>query len=444
MVIIGGGAVLTRDPERPFIAGGGVAAGDDGLILALGPVSRLKREYPGASFVDAGGGIIMPGLVDLHHHAYTIYSRGLTPRGNRPLRYMDILEGGLWRLDRAMNLEDVYHSASAAFLDCVRRGVTTVFDQHSSYGAVTGSLPELDRAASRLGLRACLCYEVSDREGESKCRAAIQENLSFMREAARRTDGMRRGMMGMHAGFTLSDKTLEACMEALPATSGCHIHVAEALEDTTHSLQTYGRSIVRRLRERGVLGRKTIAAHGIHLNWEDVQILRETDTAVVHCAESNMASAVGCANIEDYAKAGLTLGLGTDGFGADMLGSLRIASLLCRHNSGDAMAGEGALPGLLFRGNPSIASRFFGVELGVLKPGAAADIIVCDYQPPTPMDAANADAHILGGVDGRSVVTTVIAGKVVMDNRVVKTCDADGLLADARQQAADFWRRACV
>ena len=154
MVIIGGGAVLTRDPERPFIAGGGVAAGDDGLILALGPVSRLKREYPGASFVDAGGGIIMPGLVDLHHHAYTIYSRGLTPRGNRPLRYMDILEGGLWRLDRAMNLEDVYHSASAAFLDCVRRGVTTVFDQHSSYGAVTGSLPELDRAASRLGLRA--------------------------------------------------------------------------------------------------------------------------------------------------------------------------------------------------------------------------------------------------------------------------------------------------
>ena len=120
MVIIGGGAVLTRDPERPFIASGGVAAGDDGLILALGPVSRLKREYPGASFVDAGGGIIMPGLVDLHHHAYTIYSRGLTPRGNRPLRYMDILEGGLWRLDRAMNLEDVYHSASAAFLDCVR------------------------------------------------------------------------------------------------------------------------------------------------------------------------------------------------------------------------------------------------------------------------------------------------------------------------------------
>lgn len=233
-------------------------------------------------------------------------------------------------------------------------------------------------------------------------------------------------------------------MEALPATSGCHIHVAEALEDTTHSLQTYGRSIVRRLRERGVLGRKTIAAHCIHLNWEDVQILRETDTAVVHCPESNMANAVGCADIEAYAGAGLALGLGTDGGGADLFASLRLASLLCRHNAGDALAGEGVAPGLLFGGNPGIAGRFFGLGLGVLKPGAAADVIVCDYQPPTPLDAGNADAHILGGVDGLSVVTTVIAGKVVMENRVVKACDADALLADARQQAADFWRRACV
>ena len=233
-------------------------------------------------------------------------------------------------------------------------------------------------------------------------------------------------------------------MEALPATSGCHIHVAEALEDTTHSLQTYGRSIVRRLRERGVLGRKTIAAHGIHLNWEDVQILRETDTAVVHCAESNMASAVGCANIEDYAKAGLTLGLGTDGFGADMLGSLRIASLLCRHNAGDALAGEGVVPGLLFRGSPTAAGRFFGLELGVLRPGAAADVIVCDYQPPTPLTAANADEHILRALRGANVATTVIAGKVIMENRVLKALDAEALLSDARQQAADFWRRACV
>ncbi len=444
MIIIGGGAVLTRDPEKPFMAGGGVAAGDDGLILALGPVSRLRREYPGAAYVDARGGLIMPGLVDLHHHACALLSRGLEPRGVRPMRYMGLLENCWWKLDRAMNLEDVYCGASADFLDCVRNGVTTVFDQHASYGAVTGSLSEVSRAADRLGLRACLGYEVSDREGESKCKAAIQENLSFMREISRSTDSLRRGMMGMHASFTLSDRTLEACMEALPATSGCHIHVAESLEDTTHSLQTYGRSIVRRLRERGVLGRKTIAAHCTHLNWEDVQILRETDTAVVHCPESNMASAVGCADIEAYSRAGLSLGLGTDGFSSDLFLGMRTASLLCRHNSGDALSGAGVASDLLFRANPSLASRFFGVELGVLKPGAAADIIVCDYQPPTPLSAANADSHILRGVCGRSVTATVVAGKVLMENRILKVADEEALLSESRQQAADLWRRAGI
>ena len=233
-------------------------------------------------------------------------------------------------------------------------------------------------------------------------------------------------------------------MEALPATSGCHIHVAESLEDTTHSLQTYGRSIVRRLRERGVLGRKTIAAHCTHLNWEDVQILRETDTAVVHCPESNMASAVGCADIEAYSRAGLSLGLGTDGFSSDLFLGMRTASLLCRHNSGDALSGAGVASDLLFRANPSLASRFFGVELGVLKPGAAADIIVCDYQPPTPLSAANADSHILRGVCGRSVTTTVVAGKVLMENRIIKVADEEALLSESRQQAADLWRRAGI
>ena len=441
MIIIGGGAVLTRDPEKPFMAGGGVAAGDDGLILALGPVSRLRREYPGAAYVDARGGLIMPGLVDLHHHACALLSRGLEPRGVRPMRYMGLLENCWWKLDRAMNLEDVYCGASADFLDCVRNGVTTVFDQHASYGAVTGSLSEVSRAADRLGLRACLGYEVSDREGESKCRAAIQENVDFIREASRRGDGMRCGMMGMHAGFTLSDRTLEACMEALPATSGCHIHVAECLEDTTHSLQTYGKSVVRRLRERGVLGRKTLAAHCIHLNWEDVQILRETDTAVIHCPRSNMYNAAGAADVTEYSRARVGLGLGTDGEAADMLGELAAASALCRHSSQNPDAGFEELPRALFTSNAAFANRFFETPLGVLKPGAAGDVIVLDYRPPTPLTAENLDLHLLAAAGTARVSTTAAAGKLLMEYGVLLCADEEKLLDGARKQAADLWRR---
>ena len=420
---------------------GAVAVGDDGLISALGPTQKLRREYPGAHFVDARGGLIMPGLINLHHHAYYTLARGLRPRPGAGKGLPALLEGRWWRLDRAMNLEDVYHGAAAAFLECVRSGVTTVFDHHASYGAVTGSLSEISRAADELGLRACLCYEVSDREGESKCRAAIQENVDFIREASRRGDGMRCGMMGMHAGFTLSDRTLEACMEALPATSGCHIHVAECLEDTTHSLQTYGKSVVRRLRERGVLGRKTLAAHCIHLNWEDVQILRETDTAVIHCPRSNMCNAAGAADVTEYSRARVGLGLGTDGEAADMLGELAAASALCRHSSQNPDAGFEELPRALFTSNAAFANRFFETPLGVLKPGAAGDVIVLDYRPPTPLTAENLDLHLLAAAGTARVSTTAAAGKLLMEYGVLLCADEEKLLDGARKQAADLWRR---
>ena len=441
MIMFGNGVVVTRDAQRPLINGGAVAVGDDGLISALGPTQKLRREYPGAHFVDARGGLIMPGLINLHHHAYYTLARGLTPRPGAGKGLPALLEGRWWRLDRAMNLEDVYHGAAAAFLECVRSGVTTVFDHHASYGAVTGSLSEISRAADELGLRACLCYEVSDREGESKCRAAIQENVDFIREASRRGDGMRCGMMGMHAGFTLSDRTLEACMEALPATSGCHIHVAECLEDTTHSLQTYGKSVVRRLRERGVLGRKTLAAHCIHLNWEDVQILRETDTAVIHCPRSNMCNAAGAADVTEYSRARVGLGLGTDGEAADMLGELAAASALCRHSSQNPDAGFEELPRALFTSNAAFANRFFETPLGVLKPGAAGDVIVLDYRPPTPLTAENLDLHLLAAAGTARVSTTAGAGKLLMEYGVLRCADEEKLLDGARKQAADLWRR---
>ena len=255
MILVANGSLLTGDPALPWLDRGGVVVDDDGLIREAGPEGKLKKAYPGARYIDARGGVIMPGFVNLHHHCYSAFARGLSMKGYRPAGFLQILEGMWWRLDRAMTLEDVYHSAAVTFLECVRAGVTTVFDHHASYGAIQGSLSEVSRAADRLGLRACLCYEVSDRDGEEKCTQAIEENLRFLREAARRKDEMRHGMMGMHAAFTLSDRTLERCVEALPPAAGCHIHVAEGLDDARHSLQTYGKPVVRRLRDRGVLGR---------------------------------------------------------------------------------------------------------------------------------------------------------------------------------------------
>lgn len=231
-------------------------------------------------------------------------------------------------------------------------------------------------------------------------------------------------------------------MEALPATSGCHLHVAECLEDTAHSLQTYGKSVVRRLRERGVLGRKTIAAHCIHLNWEDVQILRETDTLAVHCPRSDMAGAAGAAGVVEYTRAGVNVGLGTDGFASDMLGELTVGSLLCRHSAQDPEAGFTELPQTLFQSNAAFASRIFGTELGVLRPGAAGDVIVLDYVPPTPLTAENLDLHLIAASGTARVSATIAAGKLLMQDHILLVTDEEQLLEGAQKQAAGLWRRA--
>lgn len=231
-------------------------------------------------------------------------------------------------------------------------------------------------------------------------------------------------------------------MEALPATSGCHLHVAECLEDTAHSLQTYGKSVVRRLRERGVLGRKTIAAHCIHLNWEDVQILRETDTLAVHCPRSDMAGAAGAAGVVEYTRAGVNVGLGTDGFASDMLGELTVGSLLCRHSAQDPEAGFTELPQALFQSNAAFASRIFGTELGVLRPGAAGDVIVLDYVPPTPLTAENLDLHLIAASGTARVSATIAAGKLLMQDHILLVTDEEQLLEGAQKQAAGLWRRA--
>ncbi len=441
MLFIGNGNVITRNAEQPFIKSGAVVIDDQGLIAAVGLEEILSKQYSTENYIDADQGLIMPGMINMHHHIYSAFARGLSMSNYSPKGFLDILEGMWWRLDRKLTLEDTYHSAVATYLECIRNGVTTVFDHHASFGAIEDSLNRISQVADLMGIRTCLCYEVSDRDGEEKCSRAIKENADFMRKVAKRTDDMQYGMMGMHAAFTLSDQTLDRCLEAIPGDEGCHIHVAEGLEDTYHSLQTYGKSVVCRLRDKGILGRRTIAAHSIHLGWEDVQILKETDTMVIHNPESNMGNAVGCANISEYHKAGLSLGLGTDGYTSDMLESYKVANILAKHKSGDPAVGMDEASWMLFENNAALANRYFKTPLGVLQNGAAGDVVILDYVPFTPMDETNLNGHLLFGACGRSVKTTIVAGKVLMKDREFINVDEHKLLSDARQQAGDLWKR---
>ena len=438
MIIIGNGRMITRDGARPWFDDGAVCV-DGNLIIEVGTTKDIMFKYPDAEFIDANGGVIMPGLINTHNHIYSAMARGMSINGHNPKNFLDILEGMWWKLDQQLTLEQTKCSAMATYIDCIKNGVTTVFDHHASYGSVRDSLFTIGDAAKELGVRTCLCYEVSDRNGVDKMKEAVAENEAFIKATLTDTSDMQKGMMGLHAAFTLSDDTLAYCAEHKAEEVGYHIHVAEGIDDLHDSLKKYGKRIVNRLMDMNILGPKTIAAHCIYINPQEMELLKRTDTCVVHNPESNMGNAVGCPPTLELVHRGIITGLGTDGYTNDMFESMKVANLLHKHNTCDPSAAWSEIPTMLFENNAIIANRYFDKPLGVLKTGAAADIIVTDYQPLTPMNGTNCNSHILFGMNGRSVVTTMMNGKVRMKNRELIGIDEEQILAKSREQATLLW-----
>ena len=434
MFIIGNGRLVTRDLAAPFYENGAVAI-EGNVIRKVGETKALKEEFPQAEFVDAKGGVIMPAFINTHEHIYSSMARGLSIKGYDPKGFLEILDGQWWTIDRHLTNEATRQSARVTFLDSIKNGVTTIFDHHASFGEIHDSLFAIEDAAKEFGLRTCLCYEISDRDGMDKARESVMENAAWIRHALADDSDMIAGMMGMHAQFTISDATMELAAANKPEEVGYHIHVAEGIEDLHHCLKHYGKRIVDRLMDCSILGSKTLLAHCIYVNPHEMELIKETDTMVVHNPESNMGNACGCPPTMEIFHRGILTGLGTDGYTQDMTESYKVANVLHKHHLCDPNAAWSEVPQMLFEGNAKIAGRYFKKPLGVLKEGAAADVIVTDYIPRTPMTKDNVNSHILFGMTGRSVVTTVCNGKILMKDRELIGIDEEKVLYEVRKEA---------
>ncbi|HEY0308947.1 MAG TPA: putative aminohydrolase SsnA [Acidobacteriaceae bacterium] len=441
MLLVGNGRLITRDAAAPLIEDGCVAI-EDRLITEVGPTATLRQRYPAAEFVDAQGRLIMPGLINTHMHLYSAFARGMALKDDAPGAFLQILERLWWRLDKVLTLEDTWSSAMLGMIDSIKNGVTTIFDHHASPNAVPGSLFRIAGAAQQTGLRSCLCYEVSDRDGAAIADQGLEENRAFLQHCEASGDSLLRGLMGLHASFTLSDNTLHrAAAIAAEHYAGFHIHTAEAQADVDHCRREYGKPVVQRLHDLGLLGSKTIAAHCVHVDDREIDILRATSTNVVHNPESNMGNAVGCAPVLEMLHRGVHVGLGSDGYTADMFESLKVANLLHKHQAGSPNIGWAEPHTMLFAENARIASDCFGGTVGKLVPGAHADLILVDYDPPTPLRPSNIGSHILFGISGRQVHTTIVAGRILMQDRKLLHLDETAITAQARQQAENLWQR---
>jgi len=440
-MIIHHATVITFDQNNRIIENGAVRYAD-GVIDMVGDSTSVLAAYPEDERWDAGGLILMPGQICAHTHFYGAFARGLYIPGPPPKDFPEILQVLWWRLDKALDLEGVRSSAEVCLVDAIRNGTTTLIDHHASQRAIDGSLDAIAEAVQRSGLRAVLCYEVTDRDGPDAAQAGIRENVRFRRwvEANHAThQGRLAATFGLHASLTLSDETLERCVSE---SDRFHIHVAEHPADEYDSLHKSGQRVVERLHAFGITGPESIMAHCVHIDAWEMALLAETRTFVSHQPRSNMNNAVGAAELTPMLRKGMAVCLGNDGFSNDMFAEMKVADLLQKVAHGDPryLGADKVIQMAVFN-NRRLAAVFFERPVGVIETGAYADLILLDYYPTTPLTPDNLPWHILFGISGTHVHSTIVQGKTLMRDRQLLTLDEAEIAARSRRHAQATWER---
>jgi len=439
MLITNAHLITWGSPNRILENHAVYVAGD--RLVEIGPDAALRAKYPQAERLDARGQYVMPGNLCAHTHFYGAFARGMAIPGDPPKDFPEILERLWWKLDKALTLEDVRYSALVCLVDAVKHGTTTLIDHHASPNAIDGSLDVIAEAVEQAGLRACLCYEVTDRDGPERMRAGIAENVRFAKAQISNPKPQISATFGLHASLTLSDRSLEACRAA--HDGGFHIHVAEHEADEYDSLKKSNTRVVDRLSRLGILGPQTITAHCVHIDHREAELLKESGTWVTHQPRSNMNNAVGAADIEGLLRLGVRVCLGNDGFSNAMWEEWKAAYLLHKVWHRDPRrAGGYTITEMAVQNNAALAGVFFPqAPLGVLAPGAYADLIFVDYHPTTPLTAGNLPWHILFGFEPSAVTTTICGGRVLMKDRQLLTLDEAAITARSRELARKCWER---
>src|SRR5437660_5973530 len=452
-ILVGNGTIVTLGSDNQLVEQGAVLV-QGSRIAAIGSAAALRQQYSNAQYIDAHGGLVMPGFLCTHTHFYSAFARGIAISGEPPRNFLEILERLWWRLDKLLTLEDARASAEIFMADAIRHGTTCVVDHHASPNAVDSSLDVIAEAVEQAGIRACLAYEVSDRDGPAVIEAGIRENERFIRvlRGERRQQaeaGMIAASYGLHASFTLSPATLERCAAGgADAGVGFHIHVAEDATDENDSMTRYGMRVAVRLEANHILGPRSIAAHCVHVNSGELGRLAETRTNSVHNPRSNMNNAVGRAPVEEMLRTGVNVGLGNDGFSMNMMQEMKAAYVIHTLAAGDPRVMPADLVlNLAFQHNARIMQAVFSPfsanfpQLGALSIGAAADLVLLDCLPPTPLNSGNFPWHLIFGIDAHHINSTMVAGRWLMRNRQLLTLNEARIHARSRELSQALWQK---
>lgn len=371
----------------------------DGRVVAAAP--------PGAAHLACADGEIEPGAVCAHTHLYSgLAPYGMPPTDPPPANFLEILQRVWWRLDRALDEQSLRAAARDTVARALLAGTTTLVDHHESPNLIDGSLAILADACETLGIRALLCYGATERNFS---RQEARRGLAECRRIA--ASPLARGLVGLHASFTISDATAqEAGALARELGTVVHVHMAEDQADVDDARRRGYAGPLERLLALDALPEGSILAHGVRLSRDQARRAADVGCWLVHNPRSNEGNRVGYASA---LAAALRVALGTDGWDPDMAAEEAALRRLAAQN------GDMNVDGRLAMGGALVAERF-GAEAEPLAPGALGDLIVRR--------------------DG-AVIHVVVGGRVVVDNGVLATADAQAIRAEARAQATRLWSR---
>ncbi len=380
-----------------------------------------KKEMNNTEVIDCSGKIVTKSFAVGHHHVYSALARGMgTPKKN-PENFYEILKYIWWTLDKALDKDMIEASALATAIACAKAGSTFVIDHHASPNFIGGSLNVIAEAFERVGVSHLLAYEITDRDGQEKAEQGLAETENYLKN--------NQALVGLHASFTVGNETMKKAAEIMHKyDSGFHIHVAEDRYDQDHSLINYGKRVIERLTDYEVLNSKTILGHCLHLSENEKKIIKNSNAWVVQNTESNLNNNVGFFNADGL---GEKLMLGTDGMHSDMLRSAQQAFFVGQ--------------GFDIVDYPGIYERFRNAHRYLAENNFSGDgennLVVLDYQSPTPLYKDNFLGHFVFGFDASQVQHVISDGKLIVKNKIVQTVDEQGVMQFAQEQALRLWER---
>lgn len=394
---------------------------DDGINgrITFNPGREVSSK---ATTVDCTGQYITKSFACGHHHVYSALARGMGAPAKNPEDFNEILQYIWWTLDKALDSETIYYSALVTAIACAKSGVTFVIDHHASPFAVERSLGIIAKAFDEVGVGHLLCYEISDRDGKEIAVKGLEETAGYLSD--------HQGLVGLHASFTLGDESIRQAVQlARQAETGLHVHIAEALSDQEHCIQTHGKRVIERFADAGVLDfAKTILVHCLHLNQSERQLIAGSPAWVVQNMESNLNNGVGFFNSKGL---GNRIMFGTDGMHSDMLQSAKSA-FFAGHNYDNI-------------DYPETYRRFRNAHHYLSENNFTGDgennLVILDYNSPTPFNTSNFLGHFLFGIESRHVRHVISQGKMIVQDRVIQTVDEQKILEESRRQAARLWEK---